>query len=85
MIDRKPIYLKWLDARGVHDRWVKIEDLEDGPVECCIIESIGFVIREDHVGIHLAPHVGFDGDDTQFCGDMQIPRSCIIERKDLDI
>ena len=84
-IDRKPIYLKWIDSRGVHDHWQKISELGNGPVDCCVMESFGFVIREDEVGIHLAPHVGFDGDHTQYCGDMQIPKVCILERKDLEV
>lgn len=84
-MNRRPTYLRWIDSRGVHDRWVKIEDLEDTPLEYCIVSSIGFVIRENDTCLHLAPHVIFDGEDSQFCGDMQIPKACILDRKDLDI
>ncbi len=84
-MDRKPTYVKWIDSRGVNEHWQRMSDIGGEPVDCCIIESIGFVVREDANGIHLAAHVGFDGEDSQFCGDMQIPLVCIIERKELDL
>jgi len=85
MINRKLMYVKWKDSRGVNEHWQRMSDISGKPVDCCIVESIGFVIREDINGIHLAPHTFFDGDDSQFCGDMQIPTVCIVQRKELDL
>lgn len=84
MSDMKPVYIRWKDSRGVSDHWQRVSRLDGKPLEYCIVESMGFIIRQNKDAIHIAPHMIFDSEDTQFCGDMQIPKSAIIEILDIE-
>jgi hypothetical protein len=67
-------YIKWEDSRGVSASWVHLEDIES---ETCILMSVGWLLKETDELIHIVPHIG--DDPKQGCGDMVIPKKCILE------
>jgi hypothetical protein len=73
-------YVKCLDSRGVGSQWTSMHDLQHEPCRC---DSVGWLIYEDDEVIELAPHRTDieHGDEMQVCGEMVIPRVCILERR----
>ncbi len=76
----KLVYLEWIDSRGVSESWYYLKDLES---KCCILKSVGWVIKEDRQLIHIVPHVG--DDPKQGCGDMVIPKRCVLKKIEIII
>ena len=71
------LYVEWIDARGAGEHWQMVEGLSAFPLDACKVFSAGFVLREDDQSLHIAPHYVQDGKDSQYCGDMVIPKSAI--------
>ncbi len=78
MMNRKLLYIRWHDAAGCGPNWEHIFDLYDRPLIDFVIDSVGFVLQETDTVIHIAPHLNTVR-DGQYCGDMQIPKSAIID------
>lgn len=76
----KLVYLEWLDSRGVSASWSHLEDLAS---ECCVLKSVGWVLTENKDLIHIVPHLG--DDPAQGCGDMVIPKRCVLKKINLNI
>jgi hypothetical protein len=79
MEDKKSdLYLiTWRDAFGCSPEWSELPDiLRRKSIECV---SIGWIIAKNEKSITLVPHVTthIEGQNTQYCGDMTIPRSAI--------
>lgn len=79
-VGRTLLYIRWHDAAGASADWQHLEDLDDRPLKDYIINSVGFVLRETETVIHIAPHIHEGYEQDQYCGDMQIPKSAIIEQ-----
>jgi hypothetical protein len=74
-------HVTWRDARGVDAAW---GDPPTAP-DLCLCESVGWLVAKDRTGIALAPHrAHVDRGTTHVCGTMHIPRSCIVEARELD-
>jgi hypothetical protein len=71
-------HIEWLDARGCNAEWVHMEDLHSS---LATVHSVGWVHKETDEYIHLVSHFGADPD--QGCGDMVIPKSCIVKKRRL--
>ncbi len=71
-------YIEWVDSRSGHASWVHLEDLES---DYCTLSSVGWAIKETDDFIHLMAHIG--DDPKQGCGDMVIPKCCIVYQKPL--
>jgi len=69
-------YIEWVDSRGTHGSWTELSSMD---TSYCIINSVGFILKETDDLIHLVPHVSYDSD--QGCGDMVIPKVCITKRE----
>lgn len=78
-MSRTLLYIRWHDAAGVSADWQHLGDLDGKPLKDYVVDSVGFVLRETENVIHLGPHFHEDGSNSQYCGDMQIPKSAIIE------
>lgn len=78
---RQLVHIRWRDSKGCHSNWQPLEDLNGEAIRDCIVDSVGFIIRETDTAIHIAPHIHIDGDEGEgvYCGDMQIPKAMIIE------
>lgn len=70
-------YIQWRDAAGMSGGgWQHTEDMDQ--LEPRIIDSIGWVYREEKDFVVLASHV--EVGQMNFEGDMCIPKSAIIKR-----
>lgn len=76
-MDRKLLFIRWHDACGAGSQWQFIDDLESEPLRDYIVHSVGYLLRENDSVIHIAPH--FESKEGNYCGDMQIPKSAIID------
>lgn len=74
---RRLLFVHWSDAKGCSPNWQFAEDLEHFPLERYEIDSVGFLLREDDESLHIAPHMHHK--EGHYCGDMQIPKSAIID------
>lgn len=77
----KIVHVKWEDSVGVSPGWVQIN--EPPETEVLICESVGFLLWDRERSITVLPHF-HDSDeglsaDKSGCGDMTIPKSCILE------
>jgi len=79
--DRKLLFIRWIDARGVGPEWQDLNECEKEEMKDYVIESVGFVIRETVTAIHITPHI--EHKEGHFCGDMQIPKSAIIDKLEI--
>ncbi len=73
------VQIRWHDAAGVSEKWESVSSLKDDPLVDYIIDSVGFVLRETETVIHIAPHFHGGNKNDQYCGDMQIPKSSILD------
>lgn len=76
----KLVQVEWSDAFGCASHWESIEDTRAEPV---VALSVGWVMRESDGGMLIVPHRAMVPDDEQGCGDMVIPRSCILHIREL--
>jgi len=87
MKDKKIVHVLWRDSYGVSASWESLENLTSGePLKKMTCESIGYMAFADDEHVVILPHyhAPFDGDgDGSGCGDMTIPRSSIIEIREL--
>lgn len=73
------IYVEWYDPTSETDNsWT--------PVSACVghlavCRSLGFLIKETELTITVAGHVDDDGSD--FSGEINIPKACIISIRDI--
>lgn len=72
------VHIKWRDAYDLPESSGWLEEIEE-PVEC-LIDSYGFVVFENDAFVVVAHSVH---DTGMFQGAFGIPKSCIIERKNL--
>lgn len=72
MSEEKLIYIEWIDSRGSRAEWTHLEDMDN---ECCLLNSVGWVLKDTDELIHIVPHMG--DDPKQGCGDMVIPKCSI--------
>lgn len=83
-IDRKLVYIKWIDSYGCSSSWGEISE-EEPVVQYCY--SVGWVIGESAELVMLAPHLSPKNKDIHSeehaCGDMTIPKVSIIKRTEL--
>ena len=76
------VYIKWIDAMASDTEWKTMEDAIDwGANINCTIEEIGYLIDECDKYILLANRVNSD----MVAGLMRIPKTYIVERKELII
>lgn len=68
-------YVEWLDSRGVGTSWRHLEDMES---ETCVLRSVGWLMKNTKDLIHIVPHFG--DDPAQGCGDMVIPKRCVLKK-----
>jgi len=85
-IDRKLVYIKWIDSYGCGSAWEEVPQDDPLPHHCY---SVGWIIGEsDHV-IMIAPHISPQDKKINsvemFCGDMTIPKVSICQQVELDI
>lgn len=72
--------VEWHDSRGASARWQRVVDIKDDGI--CAMVSVGYVIAETNTEICLAPHLAIESDgDHQACGEMHIPKSCVLSMK----
>ena len=71
--------IKWLDSYGVGPAWTVLDEII---LEPAIIISVGFIAKEDENNVLVVPHVSShkEEDGKDGCGDMVIPKVCIIDR-----
>lgn len=83
-IEKELVKIKWLDSRGVNDRWERLSDSEEEKVCVCI--SVGYIIKESDKLVKIAPHIADEEDveDFQYVGSMTIPKCSIVSRRLLD-
>lgn len=73
------VHVEWYDAVTETDNdWTPIKEC-DGELAIC--HSLGFMIKETELSITVAGHIGSE----DFCGEVVIPKSCVIEIKDLGV
>lgn len=79
------VLIEWEDSFGVGPSWEPIpDDLDPAPASCF---SAGWLVAENDRVVTLVPHI-HDADESigavlSGCGDMTIPKSCILKRTDL--
>ena len=83
----KLVYIEWRDAHGVSANWEWLKDLKATSPVTCLVRSVGFVIGEDRHNIVLLPHLIEETKHTrgQGCGDMTIPKGCIVRMRILRV
>lgn len=79
------VLISWEDSFGVSSSWEEIpEDLDPKPLVC---NSVGWIVAENDRCITVVPHMHEADPDLgavrSGCGDMTIPKSCIIARQPL--
>lgn len=79
VVSERLVQVRWHDAAGVSENWQDVDALEDHPLEDYIIDSVGFVLRESETVLHIAPHLHSGKKNDQYCGDMEIPKSAILD------
>lgn len=78
------VAILWRDSVApVHDAWIRSSDLSD---ELPTLVTVGAVVKLSRRSVTLASsfNLSMDDDDEQLGGVMQIPRSAIIEVRDLE-
>lgn len=81
--NKKIVHIFWRDSYGVSAVWETLDGIKPVAVIC---ESIGYLTFNDDEHVVIVPHyhpaVGGNGAGGG-CGDMTIPRSAIIEMREL--
>jgi len=80
----KLVYVEWSDSYGCGSLWQTLEDVDPGVIVC---KSVGWLIADNKTHITLVPHIhiGTEISEAQGCGDMTIPKTSILKRKNLSI
>ena len=83
-MNKKIVFIKWKDAKGVTSEWEYLKDSEMIHSVTCI--SIGFLMLENEEETIIASHIG-DSESTeeQIIGLMAIPCCSILECKEIKI
>lgn len=79
---RKLVQIQWQDARLGNNNWQSMDDLK-WPIQPYIVESVGFIIREDNDILHIASNIQKPLGGGHYYGDIQIPKKMIIKMKEL--
>lgn len=83
---KRLMWVKWEDAHGGHGTWQHLNEFRNKPRRY-FVQSVGFLIRESKMMIHLASQMyvnPLDPDDIRFWGDIQIPKKMIVEQADIN-
>lgn len=78
----KILQVEWVDSSSTNRVWNQVDWLAKQSIQRCM--SIGFLVHEDASCIVLAGHKGLD-DNTDFAGDMLIPKSSIRRRRTIKL
>ena len=77
--EHKVEVVRWQDSRGAGPTWTLNEFARHS---VCVIESVGVVVEENVEFLVIAPHISYDSDDDyQYCGEMTIPKVCVLDRR----
>lgn len=81
-IDAPLVWVLWADAYGVSAGWQTLSELKPVLLK---VNSVGWVEYEDEDILVLVPHIVGSTPNTvkQGCGDMTIPKTAIISRREL--
>lgn len=69
----KVVKIKWRDSRQIHG-WCLLEDITE---DSCVIDTVGFLIKETELDYVVALSVGEN--PPQANGINVIPKCCVIE------
>lgn len=77
------VLIEWIDSFGCSSTWQELDDIEKPTPMIC--RSVGWLLSDDDKCVVIVPHVTDEHKSTprQGCGDMTIPRVCIVCMKDL--
>lgn len=76
--------IEWIDSYGCSASWQEIADgIELETITCF---SIGYVLKENDNLLVIVPHYAPKTvlNSPQGCGDMCIPKKCIVSRRELN-
>lgn len=76
----KLVQVEWEDSFGCSAHWESVSDVKCEPV---VAMTAGWCMEESERGILIVPHKVDAFGDVQGCGDMVIPRSCILHIREL--
>lgn len=76
----KLVQVEWEDSFGCAVHW---ESLEGVKCEPAVAMTAGWVVAESERGLLVVPHRVQTIDDEQGCGDMVIPKRCILSIREL--
>jgi len=72
--------ITWHDSYGVGNTWQPLEEVELQPA---VVHSVGYVVAENDICLLIVPHISKHAEKTtkDGCGDMVIPKCCILLRE----